>query len=352
MPSSRTGLIVLNLVVLLLPAAQADHGLSEPTWTTDQVRRALGATETRESLRPLLDLARSGEHSLLLDELRSLAADETHALPVRERLLFEFAVSLSDLDSRAASPGVLAFLLAYEPRVLVPHEDAPKLGSPLYNIRGAAAGAVHDWERQEVVTTAMEAAVAEPGSWLAAWLASDPAQGQGYLDSLAFLPQPTLRKLAERAAAGLSGEPALTPVVSRSAVLLADSALLQSLVANGRGPDIAPALKSANMLLDESERLGLLNDALLNAPAANAALVVAEFAPGLLHQPEAAALLFGLLGHPDLGASAALALSRSPDVGIHERLAELAAEGKGLESRRAALAESLASDAARRGEPR
>ena len=300
----------------------------------------------------MLELARAGEHGRLLEELERIAADRALALPVRERLLFDFAVSLSDLDSRAADPAVLEFLLAYEPRVLLPHEDAPMLGVPLYNVRGATAGSIQEWRRQEAAEAAAEAAPVEPEAWLAAYLASGPAQRQGYVDSLSLLPEPALRQLAERAAGGLPVEPGLTPVVSRSAVLLADSALLRSLVSNGRGPEVAPALRSVGSELDEPERFALMNDALRDAPAANAALAVAEFAPGLLHHPETTSLLFGLLGHPDLGAVAALALSRSRDAGIHERLAERAAEGQGLEAHRATLAAELAKDAARRGEPR
>ena len=78
------------------------------------------------------------------------------------------------------------------------------------------------------------------------------------------------------------------------------------------------------------------------APAPNAALSIAQLAPGLLHQPAALELIIALLGDRELGASAALALSHSTDPNLHERLYEVAGKDQGLASERAALALSLA----------
>jgi hypothetical protein len=69
-----------------------------------------------------------------------------------------------------------------------------------------------------------------------------------------------------------------------------------------------------------------------------AAALLAELAPAVIGRPAVDDLLFGLLSHPDLGGSAALALAGSREKAIRDRLAVEAVAGEGLAARRAAVA--------------
>lgn len=87
---------------------------------------------------------------------------------------------------------------------------------------------------------------------------------------------------------------------------------------------------------------GEIETLVLAAPAlgdsALAAAVLAELAPAVIGRPAVDDLLFGLLSHPELGGSAALALAGSRDEAVRERLAVEAVEGEGPAARRAAVA--------------
>jgi hypothetical protein len=338
----RFGPTVLLAAMLACLPVRAERALPQPNWTHGEVHQAVAETDPLESLRPFLELARSHQDTMLLQELNRLAKDDSVLLPVRERLLFEFAISLSDLDRLAVGPAVLEFLETYQPRVLVPHEDSRQLGIPMYNIRAAAAGVRHEWQWQAGAAEAMALKAAPGGAWLAAYLSTGPAGRNGYLDRLDAISEPVLRSLAQQAADRLPDEPDLTPIVSRAALLLSDVELLQSAVAQGTGPGLATALRMAASALNEPERADLLEHAVRHAPAVNAALALAELSPGLLHRPETIALLFGLLEDPELGAASALALSRSPTPTVRAQLEELAAQGLGTASRRAAVAATMA----------
>jgi hypothetical protein len=72
------------------------------------------------------------------------------------------------------------------------------------------------------------------------------------------------------------------------------------------------------MVLDQqlllSETATLLEFAIQQAPAGNAALAIAAWWPRLRHEPETRDLLVEILADPALGASAALALAHNPDI--------------------------------------
>jgi len=344
MTPARFGQAVILAAALCSPPALAERALPQPNWSPAEAQRAVAETDLLETLRPLFELARSQQDTRLLQELRRLADDDSVSLPVRERVLFEFAIGLSDLDRLTVAAGVLDFLRDYQPRVLVPHEDSRELGVPLYNIRAAVAGARHEWERQAGAARARALQPIPGDTWLAAYLSAGPAQRKGYLDRLEVLPEPSLRSLAGQAANRLPGEPELTPIVLRTALLLSDVELLQQAVVSGVGPGLALSLRKTVPALDESERASLLAHAIRYAPAVNAALAVAELSPGLVHRADTITLLFDSLGDPDLGAASALALSRDASPAVRARLAELAEQKRGMASSRAALAVSMAPD--------
>jgi hypothetical protein len=339
-----TGLqaVAACLALLITPVAGAEVIPQQPNWTAEAAGRAVGRVDTLEELKPLFKLARDGRDQELLGKLQSLAADETWPLPAREKVLHDFALGLADLRVNAVGPDILSFLDNYRPATLIPHDEQARFGVPMYTISAAAAGISNAWERQAATSEAAEF-FNEPGdAWVPAFLAAGGAPQQGYADALTSVSPEALRRIATTALSYLPHEPALTAIAVRAALLLPDAQLLQDAIRSGSGPALGQALRSAEAALDESERAAVLRDAVRYAPAVNASLVLAELGPSLLHQPATADLLFALLGDPELGASAALILSRDRDPGMQERLAALRARDDGLASRRARLASELA----------
>lgn len=333
--------LIFLLVMLNATIALADNALPEPNWTAESAHRAAQRVVVHEALQPLFELARSGQKDELLERLRLIATQGDLPLPAREKILFQFAVGLGDLPVDSVSPTVLGFLLDYDSRTLLPHEDHQQYGVPLYNVRAAAAGAIRSWERRAAATEATKQLSQGTQAWLQAYLSGSETQRRGFEDALAALSPDQLRRLAGNAVSLLPGNPEITPIVAECAALLADADLFSELIQNGEGPSLANALRNASVL-DLDEQLTLLSQAVLEAPATNAALAMARLAPELLHQRDAEDLLFALLGNADLGAAAALILSRSENPVILARLAETAKQTAGLSSTRARLATALA----------
>ena len=319
-----------------------------PNWTASAAHAAAAQADANALLGPLYERARLGREQDLLAGLNGLAANEGLSVPARERILYEFAQGLGDLPPGSAGPEVLDFLMTYPARTLVPHPDNPRVGTPLFNIRGAAAGALAAWQRQAGYDAAA-ALMAQAGPDLAAAYLDDFGRAtaprrQGLAAALETATQRQLTDIAARAETELSQRPELTAVAARAALLLDDGPLLQRTLAAGRGPDLAGVLADAAGQLDEPARLELLAGLLDTAPPVNASLALAALAPGLLHRPEVTERLFGLLGDRELGASAALALSDSSRPEIRERLLERT-QGDDLAARRAALALAAAGGA-------
>jgi hypothetical protein len=342
--------------LLLLPASLptwADPAVPESNWTPAnwteyEARQAAGEVDLVAELKPLFERARAGQDADLRRRLEAVAANQEWPLPARERLLHAFALGLGDLAPGAAGSESLGYLLDYRPQTLVPHEDHASAGVALFNIPAAAAGSMNLWRRQIAYDSSRKmlaqsastrsASTWNAESWVAAWLAADPASRRGFLDALDLAPEARLREVAALALRDLPQQPELTGVAARSAALLPDAGLLGDALVKGDGPELAAALRSAAAALDESERAGLLRRLVAEAPAGTAALAIAEWAPGLLHDPAIAGLLFDLLGDPALGATAALALAGSTQPAVRERLAERAAHGDDVPARRAAAA--------------
>lgn len=333
-------MLVALVGLSLAPLRAAEVEFSAPNWSAPAAYRAAAAADANAVLAPLFEHARRGEDRQLLLELNTLAGNEQLALPARERILFEFAQGLGELAPDAVGSGVIAFLLGYAPRTLVPHPDNAGVGIPQFNVRGATAGSLNAWQRRAGYESAMalfaggEADVAR--EYLRDLARASPPRRLGMMDALPAASTDQLAAITEWSLARPSGD-ALNALAGRSALLLGDTTLLRGILAAGRGPEVSHLLAEAAERLDEPGRIDLLFGLLTTAAPANAALAIATLAPGLLHHPEVAERLFGLMNEPDLGSAAALALSASGRTELRERLRDLAT-GEGLSSRRAAIA--------------
>ncbi len=269
----------LTLTVLLLAWAPylAGQNLPEPNRELENAAIAANTPDARDTLRHLFRLAREGQGTALLEQVRDIAIGAAHSDPERDYVLYSLAAALGDFQPGAVDPKVLEYLGQTRSLVRVPHEENPNMGVPLYNIRAAAAGSLAEWKRQK-----QESA----------------APGVAYTDVESFM-----------TSLGVLDGPALTAHVRKSRDLF------------------EPA---------EREAVVLAAPGLIDAPKAS--VVMAELAPDLLGRPAVDDALFELLGHRELGAAAALVLGRSGDAAILDRLAVSAGGEDSLESRRASLA--------------
>jgi hypothetical protein len=211
-------------------------------------------------------------------QVQAIAGDTNMPDPTRDQILHNLALALGEFEPGVIGPEVLEYLAETKSRTLVPNEEHPEMGVPLFNIRAAATGSLAEWARVENRKHFEEAEI--------------------YLD-----PDTFVLSLSDDAGAGIAGR-----------------------------------IKAARFQFDPGEIESIVLATPRMADAGTASLVLAELAPEIISRPDATDLLFELLSHRELGATAALVLARNGDEAVLLRLAELAAGDAGLASKRAGLA--------------
>lgn len=278
----RATFFLASFLLAATAADAADHTLPEPNWNRHAAIESASRADTRTTLESLYLLARQGRGEELMSTVRSIEDDTGWPDPAREKVLYSLALALGEFEPVSIGPEVLEYLLERHSRTLVPHEEHPEMGVPLFNIRAAAAGSLAEWTRY---TNHLEVEKA-PGKTTV-----DAPDADDFLRSVS-------------ATAGIG-----TAARLRSARSMFNPEELEYIVA------ATPGMHDTQM----------------------ASLVLAELSPGILDRPATIDLLFGLLDHRELGATAALLLAGSGSEAVFERLAELASGSDSLAAKRAAL---------------
>ena len=332
--------ITLLLFTSLLPwqAVYGQAAFPEPNWGRALAVETAQSIDTDSVLKTLYQSARAGDNRQVLDALSAVEQNNDWPVPAREYIIWSFAIGLSDMDMNTVSPEVLDYLSTYEHRTLVAHDDRDSVGVPLFNISAAAAGARNSWARQQGRSRAEILFQKDPALWINAYLEAGPAERRGFIGALDFASDQQLDALARSAIERLAGQPGLTAVAGKSALILGDRNLLQHTLDLGSGPDLHHILKAASKSLNANEKRALLFHVIRHGPNTKAGLAIAQLAPSLLDDPAVREKMFEILESRDLGSSAALVLGSSTEPAIHARLNTIAAGKEGLASQRASLA--------------
>ncbi len=337
----NAAIIRLMAVLISLAICLPLHSQStspEAGWNRGLAMQTIRNSDTQAQLKPLFQMARSGNSEALLDALSAIERNTAITAPVRDYLVFSFAVGLGDLDAYAVSMEVLDFLSVYEMQTMVAHDDHSRMIVPLFNVRAAASGVKNHWDRQQASTLAMNLMQKHPDLWLASYLSASSAQRRGFGDALGSATTEQLGALGLAALDRLHENPELTLIVAHAAMISGDFELLKESISRGSGPDLPLILKTASTRLRADERTELLSHALQLGSDTKAALAIAQLAPSQLGEQAVRELLFEMLSDPSLGASAAMVLGASADPKIQNRLREIASEKDGLAKQRAVLA--------------
>jgi hypothetical protein len=329
---------------------EAQSNIPKPNWNRPMALEAAGSIDTQAALKPLFQLAREGKDEQLLLALLAVEQRSGWPLPAREYLAHAFAVGLGDLPARAAGTEMLDYLLNYESRTLVPHDDQGMYGVPLFNVRAAAAGTRAKWERRSAAAEAEGLLEKDSQAWLDAWIDASPSRRKGYADALGYASPDKLSELGALSMQQAAKNSSLAEIAARTGLILGDLPLFSEAVSAGSGPWIVQAFRKASEKFSDDENFVLLQYSMERASPGTAALAMAELAPARLDQHAVADLMFQSLDNPKLGAAAALVLSKSRDPHVRERLKNVAASDNKLASQRAGIAIDTARDRSAGGE--
>jgi hypothetical protein len=330
------------LIALLACLSAGTNAGIDPvaTWERSEAARIAELTDTSPVREDLRRLTLSGSSTELLELLNATAARADWPAPARESVLHDFVQDLRGMPPRSIAPEVMDFLHAYETKVLVAHDDHPRVEVPMFNIRSAAAGVENTWKRQEAAFEGAGLLSQDPVRLIDAYLAgNDPAIRRGLLDSLSVATPGQLEAICFLALAALEDEPAMAGLAGRAALLNTDARALEQLVRNGSGPAISHILRRSTEVLTDRQLIRLLDTAVQEGTSETASIAIAVLAPALAHLPNHAQALIDLLGDPELGSSAALALAKNPSASALRLLDRLAsADDDSLTAHRARLA--------------
>lgn len=315
----------ISLLILVPGLSHAQFSEDAEAWERDEALRASESVNTQTQRNKLQSLLKAGESEASLALIQNIQNEESWPAPARERVIYEYVTSLRHETPRVVGKELLSYLQNYQSTVLVPHEDHPSGNVPLFNIKGAAAGVVNGWTRQEAAFKGAALILEDPDSLPLAYLSESslPAQ-QGLLDSLDTASPTQLKSISGFALRNLETYPQLVAVASKSALISMDQESLLMLAESGYGAGIHTLFSVSVKQLDKVQIQQLLQAALRNPSHETAALAIAQLGPALSGNEPSESLLLEMLGDPKLGSSAALALVVSPSNKVLLRLQALA----------------------------
>ena len=328
----------LLLVCSFVPFAIAANQLEPERWDRVEAMAAVRSVNTGMAVYELGDDAALANGAATVSRLIDLEFRTDWPLPAREAAIYRFTRSLADLPRDTVATAVMQHLQAYQARTLVPHEDHADALVPLFDIRSAATGVENGWQRIEYEEEAAALIKANPVAFVSAYMQTDKhSQRSGYLDALWSAGVADVVAVQDIVLRSLADTPALTGMVAVTAVITADHDAIQQLLTDGHGAGIPTALKQLDEQLHPEETASLLEFAVQQAPASNAALAIASWWPRLKHEAATRDLLIAALADPELGASAALALAQTPDIQTISDL-QRTANGDSTAAKRAQMA--------------
>ncbi|MEE4175751.1 MAG: hypothetical protein V2I57_16020 [Xanthomonadales bacterium] len=312
------------------------------TWDRDRAGEVLATVDVDPVVDQLYQMTVAGAESALLETLERTRQRPDWPEPARDLAIYEFTRNLGALPADSVPPTVIAYLQAYPATTWVPHDDHPQGLVPLFNVRAAAAGLTHQWQREAALLEGLALLRSNPRGLIDAFaIEIEPSVHAGYLQALEQATPDQLGALSADARNRIQADPTLTPLAGRAALRVRDLPTLEAALRHGAGDAVHRLLHDAAAVLPRSDRLDLLQRTLGSGRGDAANLAIAALYPDLAGEDAADEALIARLGDPDLGAGAALALARSPSLATRQTLEALAATRDRPASRRARLALQL-----------
>jgi hypothetical protein len=312
-------------------------------WSRGDAMRTSGLVDTQAQRNAFRQLVKAGNDTATLSFVHEIEQKSDWPAPVRERLLLDMVNELRSEPPRAVGPRVTAYLGQYQPTVLVPHDDHPQAGVPLYNIRAATVGVLNTWSRQEAAFEGAAYLAAGSHNLVEAYLAEDRfPRRRGLLDALETATPGQLKGVSEQALNTVEQQPELVELAGKAALINNDLDTLEALAARGSGAGIPGLFRRSAETLNAEQSSRLLAAAFINPSRSTTAQAIAHLAPGLRGDKPTAQLLIEALGDPELGSAAALELASAHSTEVLAQLKQIAGSGdRSLRTSRAGLALQL-----------
>ncbi len=340
----RIGILTLFFCSVFSMPLVADGVTGSIEWDRSSAMTAIHSVDIDAAVYSLSDIASLADGRYMVDRLNQVENRTDWPLPAREAVIYRFTQSLANLPADAVSADVMAHLKNYQARTLVPNEEHPTAYTPLFNIRAAASGVENGWQMQAFAFKAQSLLESSPERLASEFEnASKINQRRATLQVLGAASLADAIAVQNAALDRLLESPAMTQLLAVAVTVTHDSEAIERLLMDGRGAGLSQAFKNIGETLSLAEIGELLTFAITRAPAQNATIAMATWAPVVQYEPGTRDLLLASLADPELGASAALVLARQPDIQTIKILQDIAT-GDSIAATRAQMALDLNRD--------
>ncbi len=337
----RIGILTLFFCSVFSMPLVANGVTGSIEWDRSSAMTAIHSVDIDAAVYSLSDIASLADGRYMIDRLAQVENRTDWPLPAREAVIYRFTQSLANIPADAVAGDVMEHLKNYQARTLVPDEEHPAASIPLFNIRAAASGVENSWQMQDFAFEARSLLDSNPQQLVSEFEnASNINQRRatlqvlgsaGLADAIA-VQNATMERLVE--------SPSMTQLLAVAVTITHDSDAVEHLLMEGRGAGLSQAFKAIGESLSPREIGELLAFAITRAPARNATIAMAAWAPVVQHEPGTRDILLASLADPELGASAALVLARQPDIQTIKILQDIA-NGDSITATRAQMALDL-----------
>ena len=274
--------LCFSLLIITPGLSTAQFSGDAESWEREEAWRAAASIETKVTENRLNVLAKAGDDTATLNLIMEIESNADWPAPAREQTLFDFIQELRQQTPRIIGEEVVAYLSAYQSKVLVSHEDHPRSLMPLFNIKGAMKGVENGWIRQEAVFDGAVQLSENPEAFVQAFESEQNYnRRQGFIDSLNNASASELSLVTSAAMSTVNQHPALVELAVDAALLNKD---LDSIIKLARTIDgqYTQAFFSGSAKAFSTNELSLLfRAALENESSETAALAIAQLAPAL-----------------------------------------------------------------------
>jgi len=249
----------------------------EPNWDRDLALQAAAREDTAAEADRLFKLSKQGAGPETMQALVEMTSRADWPEPAREATLYRFTQNLRSLPPFSVDSDVLNFLLEYENRVLVAHQESNSLVVPLYPIRAIAQGLLNQWTRQQVAVDAAELLTRTPQQLLTIYSENtDPNDRAGIESAISQASPAGIQILLDSGMPMLAADPGLTGLMAKAALKSGDVQMLMDVFVHGAGSALVELSRQVGQQFPAAKLESLVRETVARAPASTSALLSAS----------------------------------------------------------------------------
>ena len=266
------------IIAVLASPASASQSLETPNWDRTLAEQSARSTSVRSEVDSAVALVSENKKTSAFEALREMSLRSDWSQPARDRAMFEFARALADFSRESVPESIVDFLVSYQAKTLVPHEEAAEIGVALFPVSAAIGGILNQWRAQAAHIEALALVRSDPETLLARYaVTNDHAYRRGVRSGISSASPKKLNGLIRAGLLLLPEMPELTGLVGTATLARKDAEAFAQVVSQGGGAELLHLLREAPNAFNTADLEAIRSNTLGQAAPETRALINAEF---------------------------------------------------------------------------